>query len=210
MKKEKICGIYTITNKINNKIYVGSSNNIETRFYEHKRTLYKNEHCNKLLQRSFNKYGKNNFIFEVLEEYPEECCSNLELYWINVLDTKNRTKGYNINTPIKSFRLGIKHSIESINKIKSNRRNYKGDNNPNFGKKITEKSKLKNRLSQKSRKEICQYDLNDNLIATFNSIIEAAKFLGNKNKSAAISNCCNNKTKTSHNFKWTFKNKNNE
>lgn len=58
-------GIYKITNKINGKFYIGQSNDIERRF---------NEHCTKWKQSripldlAIHKYGKENFLFEVLEE----------------------------------------------------------------------------------------------------------------------------------------------
>lgn len=61
-------GIYKITNKTNGKFYIGSSKNISKRFREHKLDLKKNKHKNKKLQNAFNKYGEENFIFEILEE----------------------------------------------------------------------------------------------------------------------------------------------
>jgi group I intron endonuclease len=63
-------GIYLIINKINKKWYVGSSNDINTRWYEHIRTLRHNRHCNDYLQRAWNKDGELNFLFMVLEIIP--------------------------------------------------------------------------------------------------------------------------------------------
>jgi group I intron endonuclease len=64
----KISGIYVIVNKINHKYYVGSSNNIiNDRWYNHLMTLNGNRHSNHHLQRSWNKYGKDNFEFYVVE-----------------------------------------------------------------------------------------------------------------------------------------------
>lgn len=67
MKNTNNCGIYKITNIINNCIYIGSSVNIKSRWLEHKRDLIKNKHCNNYLQKSFNKYGLINFTFEIIE-----------------------------------------------------------------------------------------------------------------------------------------------
>ena len=50
-------GIYAILNKLNNKIYVGSSKSIGSRLNEHKYNLIKNIHDNVRLQRAFSKYG---------------------------------------------------------------------------------------------------------------------------------------------------------
>ena len=54
-------GIYKITNKINNKIYIGSSYSISKRISEHKYQLRRNSHPNIHLQSSWNKYGEDNF-----------------------------------------------------------------------------------------------------------------------------------------------------
>ena len=62
-----ISGIYQIRNLVNNKIYIGSSKNLSTRFYRHRHFLKRNKHHARHLQSSWNKYGKDNFVFEVLE-----------------------------------------------------------------------------------------------------------------------------------------------
>lgn len=58
-------GIYQISNKINNKKYIGSSKSIEERWSLHKRKLNNNTHFNSHLQRSYNKNGKGAFGFKV-------------------------------------------------------------------------------------------------------------------------------------------------
>ena len=58
MKKNKNCGIYFIRNKINNKIYVGSSKNLYNREKEHFSDLRKGKHHNIYLQRAYDKYGE--------------------------------------------------------------------------------------------------------------------------------------------------------
>ena len=64
---EILSGIYAIINKVNNKIYIGSSKNIYNRKAQHYSELRGNYHENKFLQRSWNKYGENNFEFRVIE-----------------------------------------------------------------------------------------------------------------------------------------------
>jgi hypothetical protein len=59
-------GIYKITNLITKDFYIGQSTNLESRKRSHWYKLSCNKHCNILLQSSWNKYGKENFRFEIL------------------------------------------------------------------------------------------------------------------------------------------------
>ena len=61
------CGIYKIENKVNGKIYIGSSIEVHVRLMNHKYMLRANKHDNEYLQKSFNKYGEDNFIFSLVE-----------------------------------------------------------------------------------------------------------------------------------------------
>jgi|LakMenEpi03Aug12_release.lakeMendotaPanAssembly.Ray.scaffolds.fasta_scaffold64726_6 hypothetical protein len=50
----KICGIYKITNTINNKCYIGQSIDCRKRINAHKHSLYYNKHTNSFLQNAYN------------------------------------------------------------------------------------------------------------------------------------------------------------
>lgn len=76
-------GIYGIINLINDKKYIGSSINIRHRFITHKCYLRKNIHSNKHLQSAWNKYGEENFKFELIEECEEDKLIEREQYWID-------------------------------------------------------------------------------------------------------------------------------
>ena len=65
---KSISGIYKITNKITGEFYIGSSTDCYRRFYQHINKLEKNTHINKRLQNSYNKYGKEFFTYEVVQE----------------------------------------------------------------------------------------------------------------------------------------------
>lgn len=56
--------IYSITNKVNGKKYIGKTNNIVKREFDHFNDLKKHQHHSTKLQRAYDKYGKDNFIFE--------------------------------------------------------------------------------------------------------------------------------------------------
>jgi group I intron endonuclease len=87
-------GIYKITNKINGKVYIGQSWAIERRIKYHKGHTH-NEH----LKRAFRKYGKENFLFEVIKEFNQECSQILldeaENFYIKEFDSINPSRGYN-------------------------------------------------------------------------------------------------------------------
>lgn len=94
---KKMSGIYKITNIINNKVYIGLTIHLNRRWAEHKNDLIKNKHFNRYLQNSVNKYGIQNFKFEVLEqvEADKDKLSEREIFWINKYKSLN-IKLYNI------------------------------------------------------------------------------------------------------------------
>ena len=128
-------GIYTITNIINNKIYIGYTNNFIRRKNDHFSYLKRNVHKNIHLQKAYNKYGRDNFIFEILEECEESYLCSQEHYWCNMLNTHNKNYGYNIlpthpdkiaSTHSKETKIkisnstkGVKKSLETIEKLKA-------------------------------------------------------------------------------------------
>ena len=77
-------GIYQIRNLLNNNFYIGSAINLKRRKYEHLYDLNTNRHHNIELQRGFNKYGKNNFSFEILEFCKSEERYKIEQYWLDI------------------------------------------------------------------------------------------------------------------------------
>lgn len=79
-------GIYIIKNLENSRIYVGSSFNYHKRVIKHLSGLNRNVHHNSKLQRAWNKYGKDQFKFEFLEEVEKELLLEREQYWIDLLD----------------------------------------------------------------------------------------------------------------------------
>lgn len=95
-RKVNNCGIYKITCLSNGKVYVGQSGNLIRRKQGHFNTLKKGNNKNSYLQHSFNKYGHDNFIFEVVEYCPIEQPDNQEQLWIQYYDSLNPKKGFNI------------------------------------------------------------------------------------------------------------------
>lgn len=97
MNKSKTCGIYAIKNKVNNKVYIGSSKSVYYRWkQQHYTELKKGIHCNSHLQNAWNKYGEINFEFQVIEECPESTLIEREGYWIEHYKSWDRQYGYNL------------------------------------------------------------------------------------------------------------------
>lgn len=89
------CGIYKITNLINNKCYIGQSINIEKRWTNEKCSAFnpKDESYNTALSRAFRKYGINNFSFSIIEECSREELNEKEKKYIEYYDS--HYNGYN-------------------------------------------------------------------------------------------------------------------
>ena len=77
-------GIYRIKNLKNKKCYYGSSKNIEKRWRTHLNNLKNGKHHNTHLQRSWDKYGEDNFVFELVEECGETILLELEQKYLDL------------------------------------------------------------------------------------------------------------------------------
>lgn len=86
-------GIYCIENTVNHKKYIGQAVDIEKRITGHKKHLLSNKHPNGHLQRAWNKYGENAFLFSVVEECEESKLSEREIFYIEKFCAF--TNGYN-------------------------------------------------------------------------------------------------------------------
>lgn len=90
--------VYRIINVKNNKVYIGSTINAERRKLEHFSQLEHSVHINDYLQRSYNKYGKDAFIFNVIESnLKEDELLKKEQHYINLFNSSNSNFGYNIS-----------------------------------------------------------------------------------------------------------------
>lgn len=200
----KTTGVYKIyfKNSENNNVYIGSCSN-KNGFYDrwksHKSALVKNKKHNPILQHAYNKYGKENIIFEIIEECEPSLCLEREQYYIDLYDSYNN--GYNAR-PLSSNNGGFIHSEETklkiFNRYKSIRDSYCEQVNSlykegkttreickilnisrNFLRKIFKENNIigKKESGLKKRK-VYQYDMNGNFIQNFECVNECVRLLG--------------------------------
>ena len=82
---KNISGVYIITNLVNGKRYIGSSNDLYERSYSHIHHLQKQDHVNSHLQNSWNKYGEDKFVIGYGLDYNEKYQINyntLKIRWL--------------------------------------------------------------------------------------------------------------------------------
>ena len=221
--------IYTLSDPESNAIrYVGKTINIDKRLSQHIAESKKSKnHKASWIKSLINKNITPKI--EVIDEIDSEEWEWLEIYWIAQIkawgfDLVNSTEGggktifnYNARLNMRLGQLGKKQSLETIEKrvkkitgLKRSEKFKKETGLRRLGSSHSEQTKLKmsikksGRVISKEQKEkvsikINQFDLEGNLIKTWSSI-EAAK---TEYKFAKISECINNKRKTSYGYKWS-------
>jgi len=146
------CGIYSITNIINGKKYIGSSTKIVKRWTEHRCHLKYNTHTNPILQNAYNKYGKDNFKYEIIEECDISILKETEDKHIILFKTMDRKYGYNIELatrPCQNPESNEKRRQASLGRITTEETRKRlsealgGENNPMYGKHHSKETKEK-------------------------------------------------------------------
>ena len=203
--------IYKITNLVNNKIYVGQTvSSINKRFNDHLYNSLAGFRDAPLLSNAIKKYGKENFIVEMIEHCENEKLDEQEIYWINKLKSHySYGHGYNISLGGQS---GFLYDSEKILMLW------------NEGYTITEialkldicfstvsdrindfisKDEIKKRQYSKIKIPVSQYDLYGNFINDYDSAASASKMTGcNAN---LINRCCNKTLAFTNNYFFKFK-----
>ena len=106
-----ITGIYKITNKINNKCYIGQSGNIQLRWITHIIDAINEDKAS--IHIAINKIGIENFNFNILEECSIEQLNNREKYYIQKYNSIY-PNGYNKDEGGKYFRNSSNNLKENI------------------------------------------------------------------------------------------------
>lgn len=218
--------IYKTTNLLNNKIYIGK------RVYRKKDDdWYLGSGI--WLKRSIEKYGRKYFKKEIIEwcNSEEELCKK-EIFWINCFDSINPKIGYNLSLGGEGGNVGKEAYVKISNKLKGVKKSIvfgeKVSNalkNKPKSKEHNEKvrqsllgrirpkevvDKMSNSIKEKYDNgwkspvqiEVHQYDKSTRIyLKSFNSATEAGRVLNVDRK--AITNNCNDKSKSSGKFIWS-------
>ena len=159
----KEAGIYKLTCQPNGKIYIGKSINLNRRLKEYERG-YK-QTISRYLKNAILKYGWDSFKIEILEtvidfnkERDNFSLLQRESYYIELLDTTDVDKGYNI-CKFSSDRTGVKASDETREKMRNSRL---GKKRKPFSEKAREnmrQGQLGKKMSDEQKEKISQSNL---------------------------------------------------
>ena len=178
--------------------------------------MFYNKHKNTKMQNHYNKYGLDDFIFEILEECSLEDKLHREQYYINTLNpwfninlVAGNTTGrkfseetlYKLRNPSAETRLKL--SMSNKGKHHDKKPRPLGYISPLRGTKLSDIHISKMRLSSNG-KPIVQYDLNMNFIKEWGGAKTASKALNFNN--TGIHRCLKNIQKTAYGFIWKYKN----
>jgi len=246
--------IYLITNTITKKQYIGQTlcKDIERRWKQHKSCDHNS--IGRYLLAAYKKYGIESFKFQIICICFDEDCNSYEEEYIKKFNTL-APNGYNLRDGGKNSKQhpdSIKLRVESRKKTINERRlkglpvlppqseeqksnsskRMKGENNPNYGKKITNNRKEKlsesmNKIWEERRKNgtfksfinngnfavghispnrrrVGKYNDNEDLLEEYESTVEASE--KNNINRQTISKVCNGnpKYKRAGGFLWKF------
>ena len=208
--------IYKITNKINNKIYIGkTTSTVEKRWREHCDD-YQRESCkNRPLYSAMRKYGVENFVIEIVEECSDTVLNEREVFWIENYGSfkygYNATKGgdgkayldYDVVVATYNELGSITETSERLGIDRGHIRT------------ILRARKVQIHTAQEVNRAkhgipVSQYDLNGNYIKTFPSIKNAVTELGilkspkDRGCISHIGDVCRNKRKTAYGYIWKY------
>ena len=217
--------IYKITNTINGMIYIGQTiQTLEDRWRQHRK---KSSTC-LYLKRGFEKYGIDNFIFEMICSCNNEELDKLEIHYMNEFNSIV-PNGYNLREGGNSGR----HNEETKKKISEALKGRTDIFRHQLGKPITEETKkkisdalkgrtdiirnhnhcraigthhtekAKKKMSESHKKKVNQYDINNNFIKSFDSIADAAIEINTCRDN--IGRVCSGRNKTAGGFIWKYK-----
>ena len=173
--------VYGIKCKITNKIYIGSTKNIQLRLLKHFNELYHNRHRTKKLQEDFNKYGFDNF--------------DIIIYDIN--------KDTNILEKEKEIQISI--GIDNIYNEKISgywvAEEYR-NKLANSSKESHKTKEYRDKISKLKTNKVAQYYFDGTFVKIWDSAIQICETLGHTR--SVILSCCNGSKPHAYGYHWRY------
>ena len=224
------CGVYKFENKINHKIYIGQSSNLEERYKKHIQNI---NDLNKdtYFYRALRKYGLQNFEYTILEEFEyfdQQQLDQLEDYYIKkynslLPDGYNMIPGGSNGSGLAKRKIVQQYTLDGvfIKEYPSAKEASKQTGveysdicaccRENTTKKLAGNFQWKYKNSDKiitpvvkrhDIQKIYQFNLKGELLNIYNNLDEAVK--ATKISKSCICSCCLEKAKTAGGFLWSY------
>jgi group I intron endonuclease len=107
-----VSGIYAICCLSSGKLYIGSTNSLKRRWWEHSSLLRNGRHFNPILQAAWHKHGANSFVFVILEHVDLVSLAEKEARYICLL-----CPAYNLSKETGRTGVGHKQTEETKERI---------------------------------------------------------------------------------------------
>ena len=206
--------VYLITNNVNNKKYVGKTEqSIQKRFLEH--CADSKKFSKRPLYRAMSKYGIDKFSISLLEE--TRCPEEREIFWIKELDSYHNGYNATLGGDGKKY-LDYQSIYDTYVKLQNVTETAKVFNISvdSVSKAVKQFGEVKSAVlvaKDSQGKNICMFDANGNLEQIFPSVREAACFVQTANLTPSVSvsgvakhirDCANGVRKSAYTKAWKW------
>ena len=110
--------VYLLHNIVNNKVYVGKTNDMSERWYNHcSLARSTNKKIKYFIHYAIAKYGLDSFTMSIIRKFDlESICLQAEKYWIEFYGSRNAKYGYNLTDGGEGIS-GWHHTPETLKKM---------------------------------------------------------------------------------------------
>lgn len=172
-------GVYGIINRLNGKIYIGSSVDLSSRKSVHKNLVKSGKHhCRELASDCLNSMSEMEFVVIERTAREPEILRSREQFWTNFYQSYVPELGYNRNKNVMSNR-GLKHYPDCAAKI-SRVNGLRGKKRPPFSEETRKRmsESLKGKRALHKHVPIVRLGNNGEIIKAYDCMADAAKDIG--------------------------------